>query len=110
MSRQSATVEQVRQAQDHFKAGVDLHKDQKYKDAIAEFKQGASINPYEEGHLKELATRLTQMSVKLVQESTAYMGCAAVHLNGLIQELSEDEKEQVPIDESLQNAFNSWEE
>ena len=41
----------------------------------------------------ELSKKLKAMSVKLVQESIAYMGCAAVHLKGLIDELNENEKE-----------------
>ncbi len=110
MSRPPTTVEHVRQSQQHFKNGMDLHKEQKYKEAIEEFRKGAEINPFEENHIKELSQRLKSMSAKLVQESTAYMGCAAVHLNELIQELSEDECQQVPIDESLQKAFDSWNE
>ena len=109
MSRQRATVEQVRQAQDYFKAGVDFHGEKKFKEAIESFKNGASINPYEENHLSELSKKLKAMSVKLVQESIAYMGCAAVHLKSMIDELSENEKASVPVDDSLLDVFKDWE-
>lgn len=108
MSRQPATVEQVRQIQEYFKAGVDFHGEKKYKEAIESFKNGATINPFQEDHLSELGKKLKAMSVKLVQESIAYMGCAAVHLKSSIDELSEDEREQVPVDSSLLDAFKDW--
>ncbi|MDH3257099.1 MAG: hypothetical protein OEM27_05740 [Nitrospinota bacterium] len=108
MSRQRATVEQVRQVQDSFKAGVDFHGEKKFKEAIESFKNGAAVNPFQEGHLDELSKKLKAMSVKLVQESIAYMGCAAVHLKGMIDELSESERESVPVDSSLLDAFKDW--
>lgn len=108
MSRQRATVEQVRQIQDFFKAGVDFHGEKKFKEAIEAFKNGAAINPFQEDHLDELSKKLKAMSVKLVQESIAYMGCAAVHLKSTIDELSENEKDLVPVDASLLDAFKGW--
>lgn len=108
MSRQTATVEQVRQVQDFFKAGADFHGEKKFKEAIESFKNGAAINTFQEGHLDELSKKLKAMSVKLVQESIAYMGCAAVHLKCMIDELSENEKDLVPVDDSLLDAFKDW--
>jgi len=108
MSRQRATVEQVRQVQDYFKAGTDFHGEKKFKEAIEAFKNGAAVNPFQEGHLDELSKKLKAMSVKLVQESIAYMGCAAVHLKSVIDELSENERELVPVDDSLLETFKEW--
>lgn len=108
MSRQRATVEQVRQIQDHFKEGTEYHNEKKFKEAIEAFKNGAAVNPFQEGHLDELSKKLKAMSVKLVQESIAYMGCAAVHLKSVIDELSENERELVPVDDSLLDAFKDW--
>ena len=108
MSRQRATVEQVRQVQDCFKAGVDFHGEKKFKEAIESFKNGAAVNPFQEGHLDELSKKLKAMSVKLVQESIAYMGCAAVHLKSMIDELDESERDLVPVDDSLLDAFKDW--
>ena len=108
MSRQRATVEQVRQAQEKFKQGTEYHNEKKFKEAIEAFKAGASINPFDEKHLDELGVKLKTMSVKLVQESIAYLGCAAVHLKSSIDELSENEKDLVPIDSSLMDAFKGW--
>ncbi len=108
MSRQRATAEQVRQIQDHFKEGTEYHNEKKYKEAIEAFKNGAAINPFDENHLEELDKKLKAMSVKLVQESIAYMGCAAVHLKSSIDELSENEKDLVPIDTSLTDVFTGW--
>ena len=108
MSRQRTTVEQVGQVQEYFKAGVDFHGEKKFKEAIESFKNAAGINPFRENHLDELSNKLKAMSVKLVQESIAYMGCAAVHLKGVIDELSESEQELVPVDDSLLDAFKDW--
>ncbi|NIQ00067.1 MAG: hypothetical protein GWM98_06300 [Nitrospinaceae bacterium] len=108
MARKPATVEQVRDAQEHFKGGVNFHNEKKYKEAIESFKKCARINPFDEGHLDELAKKMKAMSVKLVQESIGYMGCGAVHLKGLVDELSEDEKDLVPVDSSLMDAFKDW--
>jgi len=108
MSRQSATVEQVGQVQEYFKAGVDFHGEKKFKEAIDSFKNAAKITPFQDNHLDELSKKLKAMSVKLVQESIAYMGCAAVHLKGVIDELSENERGLVPVDDSLLDAFKDW--
>ena len=108
MSRQRATVEQVRQVQDYFKAGSDFHGEKKFKEAIEAFRNGAEINPIQQGHLDELSKKLKAMAVKLVQESIAYMGCAAVHLKSMVDELSENERELVPVDDSLLDAFKDW--
>jgi hypothetical protein len=108
MSRQQATVDQVRQIQDYFRGGTEYHNEKKYKEAIEAFKNGAAINPFEENHLDELSTKLKTMSVKLVQESIAYMGCTAVHLKAMIDELSENEKDLVPVDDSLVDVFKDW--
>jgi hypothetical protein len=108
MSRQRATVEQVGQVQDYFKSGVDFHGEKKFKEAIESFKNAAKITPFQENHLDELSKKLKVMSVKLVQESIAYMGCAAVHLKGVIDELSDSERELVPVDDSLLDAFKDW--
>lgn len=105
---ESVTVEQVREAQLQFKAGVNLQKDKKFKEAIEAFKTCASVNPLDKTHLQELTKRLKSGSFKLEQEGIAYMGCAAVHLSGLINELSEDEKEQVPVEQSLLEVFSKW--
>ena len=102
------TVDQVREAQGKFKSGVDLHKEKKFKEAIEAFKACASINPLDPQHLQELTRRLKSGSYKLEQEGIAYMGCAAVHLSGLVNELSEEERNQVPVEKSLLEAFNSW--
>jgi len=108
MSRQQATVEQVRQIQDYFKAGTEYHNEKKYMEAIESFKTGAAVNPFQENHLDELSKKLKAMSVKLVQESIAYMGCTAVHLKCMIDELSENEKDLVPLDNTLLDAFKDW--
>ena len=36
------------------------------------------------------------------------MGCAAVHLKAMIDELSENEKDLVPVDNSLADVFKGW--
>ena len=38
------------------------------------------------------------------------MGCGATHLHSLVRELSEDQKELVPIDEMLLKTFGDWNE
>lgn len=108
MSRQQTTVEQVRQIQDLFKEGMSFHNEKKFKEAIQSFKQGAAINPFEENHIEQLDKKLKTMSVKLVQESIAYMGCTAVQLKCMVDELSENEKDLVPVDESLTEVFKEW--
>ena len=66
------------------------------------------IHPFDEQHISELETKLKGGNFKLQQESIAYMGSAAVHLNEMIHGLDEDQKQEVPIDDSLTNAFKDW--
>ncbi|MGP0565065.1 hypothetical protein ACTRW9_07020 [Nitrospina sp. 32_T5] len=110
MDQDPVTVEEVREVQELFKAGYQYHREQKYKEAIAEFKKAASIRPIDEEHLNELAKRLKAMSVKLVQESLAYMGCATNHLKMMVDQLDPDEREAVPLDETLKEQFEKWDE
>tara|TARA_B100000686_G_C16791580_1_gene979091 strand:+ start:556 stop:894 length:339 start_codon:yes stop_codon:yes gene_type:complete len=108
MARESSTIEQVRKAQDLFKQGIDFHEAKEYKEAISVFKKCTLINPFQKGHLEELGKRLKQGSYKLLQESVAYMGCAAVHLHGLVAELTDDQRDTVPVDEKLIEVFKDW--
>ena len=85
-----------------------LHEKKKFKEAIEEFKKSAMTHPFDSKHVDELGTKLKSGSYKLQQESIAYLGCAAVHLNRLIQELEEEQRFEVPVDESLMNAFKEW--
>ena len=109
MGRKSVTVEQVRESQENFIKGSSLHGDKNYQEAIEHFKECASINPEDETQLEKLDQTLSKGPYKLVQKSIAYMGCAATHLNSLIIELTDDEKDEVPVDKSLANVFNEWE-
>ena len=109
MTRNSATVEQVREGQEYFKQGMDFHELKSFKESIEVFKKCALINPYNPDHVDELTKKIKQGSYKLQQESVAYMGCAAVHLNKLVRELDDREKNEVPIDESLSKVFSEWE-
>ena len=102
------TVDEVRDAQDNFKNGATEHESKNYTEAIAAFKKSAMIHPFDEKHLSELEAKLKEASYKLQQESIAFMGCAAVHLNEMIHGLDEDQKQEVPVDESLMNAFKEW--
>ena len=102
------TVDEVRDAQDNFKNGATQHENKNYKEAIAAFKKSAMIHPFDENHLNELEVKLKAASYKLHQESIAFMGCAAVHLNEMIYGLDEDEKQEVPVDESLMDTFKEW--
>lgn len=108
MEKEPVTVEQVREVQELFKAGYNYHQEKKYKEAIEEFKKAVSVRPVDDGHLKELSSRLKAMSVKLVQESIAYMGCAAMHLKSMVDELDEEEQDQVPVDQTLKEQFQNW--
>ncbi|MEE9258668.1 MAG: hypothetical protein V3U37_03910 [Nitrospinaceae bacterium] len=110
MERDSATVEDVREAQVHFQEGSRLHEEKDFNRAIETFKKTASVCPYDEKHLEELQKKLKGGSYKLQQESTAYMGCAAVHLNSLINELDDDQKKRVPVDEHLIDMFKGWDQ
>ena len=102
------TVDEVRDAQDNLKVGITEHEQKKFKEAIEAFKKSAMIHPFDENHLGELEKKLKEGSYKLQQESIAFMGCAAVHLNEMIHGLDEDEKQQVPVDDSLMKAFKEW--
>lgn len=102
------TVEEVRSAQESLKNGIRLHEKKSYKEAIEEFKESAMTHPFDLKHVDELGTKLKSGSYKLQQESIAYMGCAAVHLNKLIKYLEPEQIEEVPVDESLTNAFKDW--
>lgn len=104
----NVTVEEVRTAQESLKDGISLHEKKSFKEAIEEFKKSAMTHPFDSKHVDELGTKLKSGSYKLQQESIAYLGCAAVHLNRLIQELEEEQRLEVPVDESLMNAFKEW--
>jgi len=105
---ESVTVEEVRSAQESLKGGINLHEKKSFKEAIEEFKKSAMTHPFDSKHVDELGAKLKSGSYKLQQESIAYLGCAAVHLNRLIQELEEEQKLEVPVDDSLMNAFKEW--
>ena len=105
---ESVTVEEVRSAQESLKDGINLHEKKSYKEAIEEFKKSAMTHPFDSKHVNELGTKLKSGSYKLQQESIAYMGCAAVHLNKLIQHLEPGQSDEVPVDVSLTNAFKDW--
>jgi len=107
MAKNAVTVEDVREVQDNFKAGVTQHEGKEYNEAIESFKAAASILA-DEDNLKEFQRKLKSGKYKLQQESIAYMGCAAVHLSNLIKELDDDQKEQVPVDTQLTEAFKGW--
>ncbi len=102
------TVEEVRSAQESLKNGVTLHEKKSFKEAIEEFKKSAMTHAFDSKHVEELGAKLKSGSYKLQQESIAYMGCAAVHLNKLIQGLEPGQSQEVPVDESLISAFKDW--
>ncbi len=102
------TIEEVRDAQDSLKTGVTEHENKNFKEAIEAFKKSARIHPFDEKHVQELEAKLKGGNFKLQQESIAFMGCAAVHLNEMIHGLDADQKQEVPIDDSLMNAFKDW--
>ena len=104
----AVTVDEVRDAQDSLKIGMEEHEQKNFKEAIEAFKQSIMIHPFDENHLKEFEKKLKAGNFKLQQESIGYMGCAAVHLNEMIHGLDEDQKQEVPVDESLMNAFKEW--
>jgi hypothetical protein len=108
MEDKAVTVDQVRSAQEEFKTGDEHYKGGNYREAIAAFRKAVEAHPYEEGHLEELQKRLKTGNFKLQQECMAYMGCAAVHLSRMITELTEEQRDQVPVDEGLLEAFKGW--
>lgn len=109
MAEKQATVEQVRVAQEQFITGSTLHENKNYNDAIEAYKKSVSQNPNVGNQLEILEQNLVKGSYKLLQKSIAYMGCAAKNLYDSINQLSEDERELVPIDKSLDKVFHSWE-
>jgi anti-sigma28 factor (negative regulator of flagellin synthesis) len=102
------TVEEVRCAQESLKNGITLHEKKSFKESIEEFKKSAMTHPFDSKHVEELGAKLKSGSYKLQQESIAYLGCAAVHLNKLISSLDESQRQEVPVDESLMSAFKEW--
>ena len=102
------TVEEVRSAQESLKNGITLHEKKSFKESIEEFKKSAMTHPFDSKHVEELGVKLKSGSYKLQQESIAYLGCAAVHLNKLISSLDESQRQEVPVDESLTRAFKEW--
>ncbi|MFQ5715647.1 MAG: tetratricopeptide repeat protein [Nitrospinales bacterium] len=105
MERTPVTIEQVREAQKHCRDGVSLHEAERYEESIELFRKCVSINPRGHERLKELSVKLKRGSFERLQESVAYMGFAALHLHSLIAELSDDKKEQVPVDPLLRDVL-----
>ena len=103
------TVEEVREAQECLKNGMSLHENKDFSEAIEDFKKVALIHPFDENHLPELEKKLKAGGYKKQQESIAFMGCASVHLQHLVQQLSDDQKDEVPIDEQFVAIFKEWE-
>ena len=60
-------------------------------------------------HLPISQILLNPLLKKLAQESMAYMGCASVHVSQLVKELTDAQREEVPVDENLIKVFNDWE-
>ena len=105
MAKENTAVEQVREAQELFMKGYTLHEEKKYLEAIEQFQGCAAINPVDKSHLEKLEQNLNKGDYKLIQKSIAYMGGAANHLCRLIDELTEDEKDEVPVDKTLANSL-----
>jgi anti-sigma28 factor (negative regulator of flagellin synthesis) len=108
MVRQPVSVEEFREAQEILKEAMDLHENKDFSSAIESFKKAAMISPFNNAHLEELQKKLKEGTYKLQQESIAYMGCAAVHVSQLVKELTDEQREEVPVDENLIKAFNDW--
>ena len=108
MSRKPITVEEFREAQEILKNAVELHENKDFHGAIESFKKAIVINAFNKDHLNQFQEKLKQGGYKLQQESIAYMGCAAVHLSQLVKELTEEQKEEVPIDDNLLKIFKDW--
>ena len=47
------TVDEVRDAQEHFKEGSVQHESKNFKEAIKAFKQSIMIHPFDENHLDD---------------------------------------------------------
>ena len=108
MDRTQITVEEFREAQDMLKDAMDLHEKKDFYGAIESFKKAINIKPFDEGHLDEFQKKLKEGTYKLAQESMAYMGCASVHVSQLVKELTDEQREEVPVDENLKKVFNDW--
>ena len=109
MDRTQITVEEFREVQDILKDAIDLHEKKDFYGAIESFKKAIGIKPFDEGHLDEFQKKLKEGTYKLAQESMAYMGCASVHVSQLVKELTDEQREEVPVDEELIKVFNDWE-
>ncbi len=110
MAKEPVTVEEFREAQEVLKDAIDLHEKKDFYGAIESFKKAVMVSPYDDDHLKKFEKKLKEGNYKLQQESIAYMGCAAVHLSQLLKELTDEQKEDVPVDENLVKIFNEWEQ
>ena len=108
MARQPVTVEEFREAQEILKNAIDLHEKKDFHGAIESFKKAVMMNPFDKDHLNNFQNKLREGEYKLAQESIAYMGCAAVHLSQLVKELTDEQKEEVPVDENLIKVFSDW--
>ena len=109
MDRTPVTVEEYREAQDILKDAIDLHENKDFYGAIESFKKAISVKPFNENHLSEFEKKLKEGTYKLAQESMAYMGCASVHVSQLVKELTDEQRDEVPVDENLIKVFNDWE-
>jgi len=109
MNRTPITVEEFREAQEILKDAIDLHEKKDFNGAVESFKKSIMIKPFHEGHLDEFEKKLKEGTYKLSQESMAYMGCASVHVSQLLKELTDEQREEVPVDENLVKIFNDWE-
>lgn len=105
MEEEHPTVEQVRFSQEKFIEGSSLHESKKYKEAIEAFKESSSAITGSGNQWEILEQKLVKGSYKLLQKSIAYMGGAANNLFELMNQLSEEEREQVPINEPLYKAI-----
>ncbi len=108
MAKEPVTVEEFREAQEELKDAIDLHEKKDYYGAIESFKKAVMVSPYDDDLLDKFQKKLKEGNYKLQQESVAYMGCAAVHLSQLLKELSDEQKEDVPVDENLVKIFSDW--
>ena len=109
MDRKPVTVEEFREAQDILKDAIDLHEKKDFYGAIESFKKAIEGKPFNESHLDEFQKKLKEGTYKLAQESMAFMGCASVHVSQLVKELTDEQREEVPVDENLIKVFNDWE-
>jgi hypothetical protein len=109
MNRPPVTVDEYREAQDILKDAMEFHENKDFNGAIESFKKAISVKPFNEAHLDELEKKLKEGSYKLSQESMAYMGCACVHVSQLVKELTDEQRDEVPVDENLIKVFNDWE-